>query len=118
MNDCIDEAVLTAMADSLGDAVVTAILAAFVRNAPERDAALGAGIEAGGATLRDAAHTLTAASATVGAVPLSELCWVVESGAGTADEAAAQTAATLARDELDRAVAALRETRWAQGLTV
>jgi HPt (histidine-containing phosphotransfer) domain-containing protein len=108
----VDSATLEEMARTVGDDVTALVVTTFLASCDARTAALCDAADQGGRSLRDAAHALTAASATVGALRLADLCWEVESQALAGDDAAARGAAHEAAAEMRVVVAALTSSPW------
>lgn len=108
----VDVDVLADMARLLGDDVTAQVVGTFLSSCGARARTLSQAASQGGRPLRDAAHALTAASATVGALRLADLCWEVETSAESGDDDGARSAAHQALAEIDVVVAALESSQW------
>jgi len=113
----IDLRALALLAEQLDDSVVEAIVAAYLGQVAQRSQELRSAIPAGGAPLRDAAHSLAASSLTVGATRLGHLCQDIEAAVAAADDTRARELAHRALPEIDEVATALAATRWAGSVT-
>jgi HPt (histidine-containing phosphotransfer) domain-containing protein len=109
----IDLTVLQEMSETVGEDVTALVVQTYLRSAEPRRTALEQALPLGGRALRDAAHAMTAASATVGARRLADLLWQVEARAGDGDDDPARDVAGRAITEMEQVVTELGATRWA-----
>ena len=112
-HDPIDAKVLTLLSSQLDDTVVASIVGAYRSQLSMRADALRESVPAGGIPLRDAAHSLTASSLTIGATRLGTLCRDVEGAVERHDDDRAAELAAKALDELVDVADALTRSPWA-----
>jgi HPt (histidine-containing phosphotransfer) domain-containing protein len=112
-HDVIDWKALRLLADQLDDAVVVSILDAYTAQLPMRAAALRASVDDAGTPLRDAAHSLTASSFTIGAARLGQLCRDTEAAVERNDVDKARALTVMALAEIDDVSEALCGSPWA-----
>ena len=113
-DDCrLDWGVLDSLAHDMDDdTIADELVTIYLGELPARRQALGAALDADDAdAMRAAAHALRAASATVGAVGLAELCRAIESAAAQQDTAAAAEQIQRALDACTTIDALLRQGR-------
>ena len=109
----IDWEALRLLADQLDDTVVVSILDAYSTQLPMRAAALRTAVDGAGTPLRDAAHSLTASSFTIGAAQLAQPCRDIEAAMERDDHERARALTALALSEIDDVADALSGSPWA-----
>jgi HPt (histidine-containing phosphotransfer) domain-containing protein len=108
----IDWPALQPLAEELGDDVVVSILDIYAHELPDRARMLRSTRDLGGTPLRDAAHSLTASSLTIGAHRLGQLCRDIEAAVEREDVDRAKVLTSQALAEIEDVTEALASSPW------